>query len=155
MFILVISDFLIDLFLGQLQGFLEGFGTVRPIVSTLATVETEMQAPAHLICCINHSDVVTYIVSFLRVLAEHAHVWTEILGNVGVQLHVSSMSYEAHSLWVWMAGIPAVTIRFSGTVSGIGWISGLVILPQLLQHVYWALLFLVLHMRYQVLRLVS
>ena len=110
---------------------------------------------AHLICGINHSDVIPFTVSILRVLAEHARVRKEVLGNIRVRLHVGGMGYIAQPLSVRMAGIPAIAVQFSGAMSCIGWITGFVILPEFLQHVHRAVLPLILHMRYQVLRLVS
>ena len=123
-------------------------------MSTSTTVEAQAKTPAHLICCINHSDVIPFVISILRVLAEHARVQNKVLGNIRVWLHIGGMDYIAQPLSVRMASILAIAVRFSGAMSCVGWIMGLVILPQFLQHVYRAILPLILHMRYQVLRLV-
>ena len=120
----------------------------------MATVETKAKTQAHLIHCINHSDVVPFIVSFFPVLAEHSPFWLVILGTVGVRINIGWTGYEVNPLPVRMAGISAVTIGLSGTVSSIGWITGFVVLSQLLQHVHRAILFLALHMRHQVLGMV-
>ena len=124
-------------------------------MSTSTAIEAQAKTPAHLICCINHSDVIPFVVSILRVLAEHARVRNEVLGNVWVQFHVGGTGYIAQPLSVQMAGVPAIAIRFSGVMSCVGWITGFVILSQFLQHVYRTVLPLILHMRYQVLQLVS
>ena len=110
---------------------------------------------AHLICRINHPNVIPLVISILRVFAEHARVRGKVLGNVRVRLHVGGTGYIAHSFSVWMAGIPTITVRFSGVMGCVGWITGFIILPQFLQHIHRAVLPLILHMRYQVLRLVS
>ena len=106
-----------------------------------------MQASAHLISCVNYPDVISFVISLLRVL-------TNVQMSVGVWFHIGNMGYVASPLSVWVPGILVITVRFSGPVCGIGWISGLVIFPQLLQHVHRTVLFLILHMRHQVLRLV-
>ena len=107
-----------------------------------------MQASAHLISCVNYPDVISFVISLLWVL-------TDVQMSVGVWFHISNMGYVASPLLVWVSGIPVVTVCFSGSVCGIGWISGLVVFPQLLQHVHGTILFLILHMRHQVLRLVA
>ena len=128
---------------------------ICPIVSTSTTIEAQAKTPAHLICCIYHSDVIPFVVRILRVLAEHARVRNEVLGSVWVRFHVGGTGYIAQPLSVQMAGVPAVAVWFSGAMSGVGWITGFDILSQFLQHVHRTILPLILHMRYQVLRLVS
>ena len=123
-------------------------------MSTSTAVEGQAEMPAHLICRINHCDVIPFIVSILLVLTEHARVRNKVLGNVRVQLHVGGTGYIAQPLSV-RIGIPTIAVRFSGAMSCVGWIMGFVILPQFLQHIHRAVLPLILHMRYQVLRLVS
>ena len=61
--------------------------------------------PAHLICCINHSDVIPFVVSIFRVLTEHARIQNEVLGNVWVGFHVGGTGYIAQPLSVRMAGV--------------------------------------------------
>ena len=95
---------------------------------------------AHLICCIDHSDVIPFVVSILRVLAEHVCVRNKVLGNVWVWLHVGGMGYIAQPLSVRMAGILAVAVRFSRMMSCVGWITGFIFLSQFLQHVYQTVL---------------
>ena len=99
----------------------------------------------HLICCINHSDVIPFVVSILRVLTEHACVRNEFLGNIRVQLHVGGTGYIAQPC------IPAVAVHFSGMVSCVGGITGFVVQRQLFLHVHQTVLPFVHHMRYQVL----
>ena len=70
--------------------------------------------------------------------------------SVRVWFHISNMGYVAAPLLVWVPGIAVLTVHFSGLVRGIGWISGLIIFPQLLQHVHRTVLFLILHMGHQV-----
>ena len=90
--------------LASFRDSLREFGAVCPIVSTSAAVETKMQAPAHLIRCINHSDVITFVISFLRVLAKHARVWAEI---PGMSLYGSTLAGRAMKPTPFQSGWPA------------------------------------------------
>ena len=109
---------------------------------------------AHLISCVNYPDVISFVISLLWVLTKWKLTRADVRMSVGVWFHISNMGYVACPLSVWVPSIPVITVRFSGSVHGIGWISGLVVFPQLLQHVHGTVLFLIIHMRHQVLRLV-
>ena len=101
-------------------------------MSTSTAIEAQAKAPTHLICRINHSDVIPFVVSIFRVLAEDARVRNEVLGDIWVRFYVGGMGYIAQPLSVRMAGIPAIAIWFSGAMSCIGWITGFVVLSQFL-----------------------
>ena len=109
---------------------------------------------AHLISCVNYPGIISFVISLLRVLTKRKLTQTVVWMSVGVWFHISNTGYVASPLSVWVPGILVVTVRFSGSVHGIDRISGLVVFPQLLQHVHGTVLFLILHMRHQVLRLV-
>ena len=106
----------------------------------------------HLICCIHHSDVIPFVISIFRVLTKHTCVLNGVWGNIRVWLHIGGMGYIAQPLSVLL---PTVAVRFSGTVSCVCQIAGFIILSQLFQHIHRTVLLFILHVRYQVLRLVS